>query len=195
MGKLILSIYVTLDGLLSGPNGELDFLPESEGTSQAGVAILENAAAILLGGKTYKIFEDYWPTAESDPHTYPPDVAVAKRLNAVPKYVVSESISEVHWNTTIIKNDALAKIRKLKQELAGDIVVFGGARLAQSLMEADLFDEFHIQVVPIILGNGKPLFKADGKRRTLELVSAKSLDGAVVDLHYRTPPQPVAHKG
>lgn len=186
MGKAILSIYVTLDGFISGPSGELDWLPESEDTSMDNLEMLENADGILFGRETYKVFEGYWPTALSNPDIYPPDIPLAQRLDALPKYVFSSKLDGVHWkNTSIIKNRAEEAVAQLKLEKAGDLVVYGGPVLAQSLMKVGLIDEYRLSVAPLVLGKGNSLFKDLGYLSKLKLVATKVMEPGFVKLCYQ----------
>ncbi len=186
MGKVILSIYVTLDGFISGPNGELDWLPESEDTSKDNIEMLENADGILFGREIYKVFEDYWPTALSNPDIYSPDIPLAQRLDALPKYVFSSKLEGVHWkNTSIIKNRAEEAVAHLKLGKAGDLVVYGGAVFARSLMKAGLIDEYQLSVAPLVLGRGKSLFKDLGYLSKLKLIATKVMEPGFVKLCYQ----------
>ena len=185
MGKLVWSVFTTLDGRISGPRDELDWLPESEDTSLDSIEVLATASAVLLGRRTYSIFEDYWPAASSASSTYPPDLPLAHRLNALPKYVFSSTLTHIHWNTTIVAEPALPAIARLKKQLSGDLVIFGSGVLARSLIDADLIDEYRLTVLPLVLGAGARLFGARGPRADLELVGTKVLKPGFVSLHYR----------
>src|ERR1700716_2411381 len=126
MGKVTLAMYVTLDGFISGPNGELDWLPESEDTSKDNIEILSNAKGILLGRETYSVFEAYWPAAVISPTTYPADIPLARRLTALPKYVFPSTLATVNWkNATLFKDRAENVVPRLKSETSGDLVIFG----------------------------------------------------------------------
>jgi dihydrofolate reductase len=186
VANVILSMFVTLDGFISGPTGELDWLPESDDTSNDVIDTLENADGILLGHTTYTVFEQYWPTAASDPRTYPADIHVAERLNALPKYVFSSEALKVAWqNTTVVTEPPEHAAAELKRENPGNLVVFGGADLFGSLMAAGLIDELRLSVAPVLLGDGTSLFTGTRPRRDLTLVEAKQMEPGFVRLHYR----------
>ena len=186
MGKVMLAMYVTLDGFISGPNGELDWLPESEDTSRDNIEILSNAKGILLGRETYSVFEAYWPAAVTSPSTYPADIPLAHLLNDLTKYVFSSTLSAVSWkNTNLVKDRAEDVVPKLKRESGGDLVIFGGAALAQSLMRVGLIDEYRLSVAPLALGKGKPLFQGIDHRSNFKLVETKTMDPGFVGLRYR----------
>ena len=179
-------MYVTQDGFISGPSGELDWFPESEDTSKDSIKMLENADGILSGREIYKVFEDYWPTALSNPDIYPPDIPLAQRLDAFPKYVFSSKLDGVHWkNTSIVKNRAEEAVAQLKCQKAGDLIVYGGAVLARLLMKAGLLDEDQLSVAPLIVGRGKSLYKDLGYLSKLKLVTTKVMEPAFVKFYYQ----------
>jgi dihydrofolate reductase len=185
MGKIVLSIYVSLDGYVSGPKGELDFLPETPDTSRYGVDLLTAADAILLGGRTYALFESFWPTAATNPSTYANDLPLAERINALPKFVFSRTLKKADWNATIIREDVPAGAAKLKQRYEGALVLFGSAMTAQTLLRHGMIDELQLLVCPVLLGGGLPLFERSGARAGLKLARAETLRPSdIVALYY-----------
>jgi dihydrofolate reductase len=175
MGRLILSMYVSVDGFISGPNGELDMLPDTPDASDYSIDLLDSAAAILLGGVAYEVFESYWSSAAGDPATVPTDLPLAERINELPKFVFSRSLRGVNWNATIIGDDIANATGKLKTQHDGALVLFGGASVAQQLMRDGLIDEYQLLVCPIILGDGNPLFESPGSRTNLALLKTETL--------------------
>jgi dihydrofolate reductase len=187
MGKLILSIYVSVDGFISGPDGDLEaLLPETPETSQYSIDLLKTADAIVLGARTYQVLESFWPTAAENPSTYPHDRPLSKQINALPKFVVSTTLQSVNWNATIIREDAATEIAELKQRFTRNLVCFGGARTARFLMRHGLIDEYQLLVCPIMLGDGTPLFEGASVERRLQLMKTSALHpSGVAALYYQ----------
>ena len=193
MKKLVVGTFLTLDGVMQAPG---DSKEDTEGgfrhggwqmplfDDDAGKFISEQIAAtdaLLLGRVTYQIFAAYWPNAGADD-------PIAKKLNSVPKYVVSTTLKKVEWNnSTLIKRNLAEEVAKLKQQLgSGTLSVVGSGKLAQSLMRLNLVDEYELWIHPIILGSGKRLF-ADGiGPLNLKLVNTKTTSSGIVILNYRS---------
>jgi dihydrofolate reductase len=190
MGRVILSMYVSADGFVSGPNGELDLLPQTPETSQYAVDLLSTADAILLGGRAYRMFESYWPTAATNPGTIPTDLPLAAQINALPKYVFGPGLNGTNWNATAAGDDISAEVTELKRRHKGDLVLFGGARTAQAFMQNGLIDEYHLLVCPIVFGDGKPLFSSPGDQMNLTLLRADALRPSGIAALYYQPGDP-----
>ena len=186
MSKLVVSEFVTLDGVIEDPGG-------AEGFDRGGWAFqfergpegdkfkldeVPAADALLLGRRTYEGFAAAWPSRTDE-------VGFAEKMNAMPKFVVSTTLEEAEWNnSTVIKGDVTEEISRLKQQPGGDILVAGSGELVQTLMQHDLVDELRLMVFPVLLGSGKRLF-ADGAGATsFKLVEAKPT-GEVVTLTLR----------
>jgi dihydrofolate reductase len=186
--RLTMTTFLSLDGVLQGPGGPNE--DRTNGFDQGGWLVpyadedmgkLVNdwfaaADAFLLGRRTYEIFVAYWPnvTDESDP--------VASKLNALPKYVVSNSLDKVEWNnSTLIRGDvAVAEITRLKQDSGRELQVHGSGRLAQTLMANDLIDEYRLWIYPVVLGDGMRLFEDGTMPAALSLVDTKTTSTGVV---------------
>jgi dihydrofolate reductase len=162
MAELYVSEFVSLDGVMEAPGGEdfkypgwsFDFERGEEG-DQFKLEETLSTDHSLLGRRTYEGFAAAWPEREGDEE----EGDFAKKLNEMPKYVVSSTITEPSWvNTTVISGDVPAEIAKLKEELDGRIGVAGSQQLVQTLFEHDLVDEVRLMVFPVILGTGKRLF-------------------------------------
>ncbi|MEU5823627.1 dihydrofolate reductase family protein [Streptomyces sp. NPDC047803] len=196
MRKIIVSTFLTLDGVMQAPGGP-DEDPESGFTQggwqkpvsddEVGEAIggwYEDTDAMLLGRKTYDIFASYWPTADpANPFT--------ERMNSMHKYVASRTLTSLDWqNSELLTGDTAEAVRRLKQTEGRNINVVGSGDLAQTLMREDLVDEYRLTIHPVILGTGKRLF-ADGTVPTaLEPVSVTGTKGGTVLAVYRTTGRP-----
>jgi len=181
MRKLIMWNVMTLDGYFEGnQNWDLSFHNTIWGTELEKLSIeqLRSADYLLFGRVTYEGMAAYWTKAEGDTA----EQEVAKLMNSIPKIVFSKSLKTAGWNNTIIvREDATSKIKKLKEEGGKDMFVFGSANLSETFMNANLFDEYRIGIAPVILGNGRPLFKKGIASKKLSLVSIqKLLTGGVV---------------
>ena len=188
MGKLVVSEFVTVDGVMEDPGGGESFDRGGwafqvergpDGDAYKMDELLE-AEALLLGRVTYQGFASAWPTVKDD-------VGFADKMNGMPKYVVSTTLKDPEWNnSTVINGDVVGEIRKLKQRHAGNILVAGSATLVATLVEHDLIDGYRLMVYPIVLGTGKRLFKdTNAPKAAMKLVEAKPVgSGGVVVLTY-----------
>ena len=180
MGKLVVSEFVTLDGVMEDPGGgepferggwAFQFERGAEG-DKFKLDELMAADALLLGRKTYEGFAAAWPDRTDE-------AGFADKMNSMPKYVVSTTLSDPEWqNSTVIGVDEIAA---LKERHKGDILVAGSCQLVQALVEHDLVDEWRLMVFPVLLGAGKKLFGDGFDRSALKLVEAKPT-GEVVTL-------------
>ena len=187
MRRLIASEFVTLDGVMEAPghdqhrDGKNAWALQYAGADQQRYKTEEllEAGAILLGRVTYEIFAAFWPTA-------PKDEGFADRMNALPKYVVSQSLRTVSWqNSTIIKGNPAEKLAELKQQAGGDVLLFGSAELLDSLIKHGLIDEYRLMVFPLVLGSGKRLFGDATDITHLQLVDTRTFASGVTVLTYR----------
>jgi dihydrofolate reductase len=177
MGKLVVTEFITLDGVIEEPGWSFEFDRGDEGENYKGEE-LKAADAQLLGRITYQGFAKAWPTM-TDTGWF------GEMMNSMPKYVVSTTLTdeEADWNnSTVIRDDVVNRISGLKREAARDILVAGSSQLVKTLAEHDLVDEYRLMVYPLVLGKGKRLF-GDGTRRTkLRLVDTKAVgpDGVII---------------
>ncbi len=186
MRKVIVSMFVTLDGFIAGPNGELDWMPgNAKPNKEVDTHIyrfLDTVDTVLLGHTTYELFVGFWPSATIDE-----DIS-ADKLNAIPKIVFSSTLEKVEWgkwnNARLVKQEAKEEILKLKNQPGKDMVIFGGANLVQSFTNMGLIDEYQLLVVPIILGGGKPLFRNIRSRVNLRLLETKAFKSGTALLTY-----------
>jgi dihydrofolate reductase len=178
MSKIVVSEFVSADGVMEAPDQwQMPFQTEEMG------AITERQTretdVFLLGRVTYEIFAGFWPAMTNN------EFGIADKWNSAPKVVVSTTLQETNWeNSTQIRSDVLAEIRKLKQQPGGTIGVIGSATLVHSLLTAGLVDEIQMLVHPIVLGSGVRLFP-NGYRSQLRLADSKSLANGVLYLSYQ----------
>jgi dihydrofolate reductase len=190
MRKLTVSEFLSLDGVMQAPGGDIE---DTEGGFRHGgwqMPYLDDAAgelifaamaetgAFLLGRKTYDIFASYWPNQ-------PDDDPFAKVLNGLPKYVASTTLSEpLAWqNSSLLQGDVPKAVAELKEGEGGTIVVIGSGELVRTLFENDLVDEFSLMINPLVLGSGKKLF-GEGEKKLLRLVDSKTSTTGVVMATY-----------
>lgn len=177
MRKIIVSEYVTLDGVMEEP-GTWSFPFWNEEASQFKFDELFESSALLLGRVTYQGFAKAWPTM-TDTGAY------GERMNSLPKYVVSTTLSEVTWNASLIKDHIAEEVSKLKQESGQDVLVFGSGELVHTLMQHDLIDEYRLMVHPVVQGSGKRLFRDGSEKKVLRLVETKTFSSGTIVLSYQ----------
>jgi dihydrofolate reductase len=187
--KIIAALQVSLDGLIEGANGELDWI----GSWDDSFDLLPEIDTCVLGGGMYPGYEQYWLGILADPEGINPltgklatkgEVEYARFADRTPHVVLSRTLDSPAWRTTRIVRE-IKDIRALRQQPGKDIHAVGGATLVSSLMNEDLIDEVRLTVHPIVLGKGKPLFKDVQVRHPLDLVQASPLPGGRVSLTYR----------
>jgi dihydrofolate reductase len=162
--KLFSQLLVSVDGYFEGPNHELDWFVLDDEFFIYVKEMLDTIDGIVLGRVTYDHFAEYWPNSTQDE---------APRMNQLPKFVVSTTLTEATWShSTIISKDVVNAVARLKEEPGRDLAILGGSKLATSLAEHGLIDEFRCFVVPVILGEGRRPF--EGLRRPLGLTLRSS---------------------
>ena len=174
MGRLIASVSLTFDGILSGPKGDEDnmiswAMPGVQDLLADNLAMFQQAAAILMGRVTYEGFASYWPYQAGD---------WADAMNQTKKYVAARRLNAVQWGSypdsvELINRNVAARVKKLKQEVSGDIVIPASSKLVRSLLNAGLIDEFHTVVHPVILGSGKRYLSGIKARTDLSVLYTK----------------------
>lgn len=184
MGRIVVTEYISLDGVVEAPSGSEQFERVgwtdafSRGPEGDQFKVDETMAsdAQLLGRITYEQFAAAWPHYEGE---------FADYFNAMPKYVVSSTLRDPMWsNTTVISGDVVEEVAKLKQRYERDIVVHGSPQLAQTLIEHDLVDALHLLVYPVIVGAGKRLFDGTSETKRLRLVETRTFGDGVQLLVY-----------
>jgi dihydrofolate reductase len=184
MSKIAISQNISLDGVMQSPGHtdvpfkyrgwavDFDGGPDSD---RFQLEQAQNAEALLLGRVTYEAMHSFWPTAEGD---------FAARLNALPKYVVSSTLTDLPWNTTVLNDNWREDVTRLRHELDGDIVIYGSRRLARSLIESGLVDELRLLVYPVVLGSGDRLFGDTQDKIALSLLESRPFEGGLVGMIY-----------
>jgi dihydrofolate reductase len=184
MRKVIVSEFLTLDGVMEDPGGAEGF--EYGGWSFAAggdedraykYEELFAADALLLGRTTYEAFAAAWPQMGGDN-------GYGDRMNNLPKYVASNTLTETEWNATVIKGDLADEVTRLKQQPGQDILVFGSGELARSLAARGLVDEYRLMIHPVALGKGKRLFGDGPGKQDLKLADSKTFTNGIVLLVY-----------
>jgi dihydrofolate reductase len=185
MGRIIVTEFVSLDGVMEDPGGSEDFrhggwsFEISRGDAGDGFKLTETREtdALLLGRVTYAGFAEAWPSREGE---------FADKFNTMPKYVVSSTLQDPTWtNTTVLEGDAPEAVGRLRESFDGDLVVHGSAQLVQALLEHDLVDEVRLMVFPVVLGSGKRLFADTSEKKTpLRLVESEAVGDGVMILIY-----------
>jgi len=186
MGRIVVTEFVSLDGVMEDPGGAEDFkhggwtfeIGRGEEGDRFKLDELVEAEAQLLGRVTYEGFAAAWPKMSDE-------AGFAEKMNTMPKYVVSSTLQEADWeNSTILGGDFVAEIEKLKREVDGVILVAGSCRLVQGLIEHDLVDELRLMVFPVVLGSGKRLFGESEDKKPLRLTDAKTVGDGISILTY-----------
>jgi dihydrofolate reductase len=175
MGNIIVSEFITLDGVIERPEWSMPFFNEE--VAKFKMDDLVASDALLMGRVTYEIHAAAWPSEKDE---------FAERMNSIPKYVVSSTLRHVEWNNSkLIKGNIPEEIKKLKRESKRNILIDGGSDWANLLMQDDLIDEYRLLVYPVVLGKGKRLFREDSPKLELRLKEAKALSNSVVALIYQ----------
>jgi dihydrofolate reductase len=187
MRKIIVSINVTLDGFMAGPQGELDwhFPLWNDEMSEFAYEQLCMMDSILLGRVTYQAMAGFWPLELAHASGDQKHRAYAGMMNDYTKIVFSKTLAAPQWkNTRVVNRNIAQEIARLKQQPGLDMIVYGSGSIITKLMRLSLIDEYVLWVHPIVLGKGKPLFKALPDRHLLKLLKTKTFSSGVVILYY-----------
>jgi dihydrofolate reductase len=183
--KLFVSMMVSLDGFFEGPNRELDWpVTDNREFEQYCDDMLDSIDLMLFGRVAYQTMLGYWPAAADDPAGSPRDIAFARRMNALPKLVLSRTLDQAEWNARVVSDHVPEAIRELKRQPGKNIAVFGGAGVISTLTRHRLVDEYRLIVNPIVLGAGKPLFQSIPERISMKLSQSATLRSGLVILYY-----------
>jgi dihydrofolate reductase len=196
MGKLVVTTFVTLDGVMQAPGGPEEdrsggfehggwVVPHFDDETGAFMdEVFGRAGSFLLGRKTYDIFIGHWPhvTDEADP--------IASRLNTLPKYVASRSLENAEWQNSTVIRDVPTEVAALKEQRGGELQVHGSGDLIQSLIEHDLVDAYNVLTFPVVLGTGKRLFSEGVNPGALRLTESRTTGNGVVISSYESAGKP-----
>ena len=185
MRKLIVTEFITLDGIVEAPGGNETPHPHrgwqfKYGTPETGKYKADELAAVgalLLGRTTYELFAGYWPGQTGG--------GFADRMNQLPKYVASRTLQKADWNNSRILRDAAKDVAALKQTDGGDILVYGSATLVKSLLHHDLVDELRLMVHPLTIGGGLRLFEDNREAKQFMLKHSRAIENGVLILEYQ----------
>jgi dihydrofolate reductase len=178
VGRIVVTEFVSLDGVMQAPGGEEFKYPgwsfefdRGDDGDQFKLDETRASEALLLGRVTYEGFAGAWPSRDGE---------FADKFNSMPKYVVSSTLERPEWNnTTVLNGDVVEEVTKLKQDVDGDIVVHGSAQLVHTLIDNDLVDELRLMVFPVVLGTGKRVFGETSDKKTMRLVESKTVGEGV----------------
>jgi dihydrofolate reductase len=185
MATIIVTEFVSLDGVFEDPGGSEDFeyggwtfeITRGDEGNQFKLDETMATDALLLGRVTYEGFAEAWPSREGE---------FADKFNSMPKYVVSSTLKDPEWtNTTVLSGDAVEQVSQLKRQQDGMIVVHGSGQLAQTLIEHDLVDELRLMVFPVVLGKGRRFFGDTSNMKRLQLAESRTIGDGVLILIYR----------
>jgi len=183
--KLILSMQITLDGYIAGPNDEADWLMGSDEEWADLFADIHAADTFLLGRKMYPLYSQYWQTVLTKPDSDPNELKFAKLADQTQHIVFTKGNFKPDWKNTRVAHDLPAEIKRLKKENGKNIIAWGGANFARNLIEFGLVDEYRFALNPTILTGGKPLFQNMQQRRKLVLIDSKPLKSGLIVLRYK----------
>jgi dihydrofolate reductase len=184
MGRIVVTEFVSLDGIVEDPGGSEDYkyggwsfeFNRGEEGDKFKLDEARDADALLLGRVTYQGFADAWPSRDGE---------FADKFNNMPKYVVSSTLENPEWtNSTVLGGDLAEAVAQVRANHDGDIVVHGSPQLVQGLIDRDLVDELRLMVFPVVLGSGKPLFGNISDKKTLKLTDSRTVGDGVAILIY-----------
>jgi dihydrofolate reductase len=185
MGRIVVTEFVSLDGVVEDPGGAEDYkyggwsfeFSRGEEGDKFKLDETMGSDALLLGRKTYEGFAEAWPSRDGE---------FADKFNTMRKYVVSSTLQSPEWsNSTVLSGDLVEDVTRIREEHDGDVVVHGSAQLVQGLLENDLVDELRLMVFPVVLGSGKRLFGETSGKKRLQLTSSKTVGEGVEILIYQ----------
>jgi dihydrofolate reductase len=185
MRKIIVTEFITLDGVIEAPGGNetphphggWQFKYNNPESGKYKVDELAAADALLLGRITYDNFAAYWPNQTG--------AAFADPINRLPKYVVSRSLQKVDWNNSHILRDLAKDVAALKKTEGGNILVYGSGTLVKALLQHDLIDELHLMVFPLSIGGGLRIFDDNRELKKFGLKYSRAFDNGVLILEYQ----------
>lgn len=184
MRKIIVTEFITLDGVIEAPGGDETLHPhggwqtkyQSPEAGKYKVDELASVDALLLGKNTYEAFSAYWPTQTG---------AFADPINKMPKHIVSTSLQKADWNNSLILRDVARDVAALKQSDGGNILVYGSATLVKALLHHNLVDELRLMLFPVSIGGGLSIFNDNRELKKFDLKHSRALDNGTLILEYQ----------
>ncbi|PEZ01629.1 pyrimidine reductase [Bacillus sp. AFS018417] len=176
MRKVIVAMYLSLDGVMEDPAWTAPYFNEEVAKFQSDLLFASDA--LLLGRVTYEGFAAAWPSMTDEE-------GFADKMNSMPKFVASTTLEETEWNANLIKGNIAEEILKLKEQPGQNLLIYGSSDLIQTLMQYDLIDEYHLMVNPVIVGSGKHLFKNGNDTKAFKLIETRTTSSGVVILSYQ----------
>jgi len=183
----MLSVFnqVSLDGFITDAKGDMSWA-HRRGDAEWDAFGADNAkrgSALLFGRVTYEMMASFWPT----PQAMQTSPGIAEPINRAPKFVLSRTMKEASWqNTKLLKGDLVTEVKRLKSESGKDITIMGSGSIVSQLTEAGLIDEYHVVVVPVVLGRGKTMFQTVHEKVPLKLVKTRTFGNGNVMLSYES---------
>lgn len=182
MRRIVVSLSMSLDGFIEGPNHSLDWHLVDDEVHREFNDLLRPMSAFINGRTSHEMMAAFWPTADGDPDSSAPMVEFAGIWRDKEKFVYSRTLDRADWNTTIVREIDRDDVLALKAQPGGDMAL-GGADLAAAFLRQGLIDEYRLYLVPVVLGAGKPLFQP-GTRTELSLKETKRFGNGVVMVRY-----------
>ncbi len=189
MRKIVMQMELTLDGFMTGPNGEMDWFNLDPEVWAFKVEQFNTIDTVLLGRKNYQGFGHYWPAIATNPTATPTDVTFSRWLDDTPKVVFSRTLEKAEWQNSRLADENLAdEISRLKAQSGKDILIMNSASIAQECLRLGLLDECWLNIHPVAIGHGRPLFE---DRVGLKLLESRVFGSGQVFLQYATEPRKI----
>ena len=186
MRKIILAMQVSLDGFFEGPDRDISWHMVDDELHRHFNQQLSTMGAFLDGRVTYELMEGFWPTADQDPAAGAVMAEFARIWRDMPKIVYSRTLTSAAWNTTVVRDVVPEEVLALKEQPGGDLAL-GGAELADTFRRLGLIDEYWLYVHPVLIGRGRPLFKAADSIAQLRLLETRAFGNGVALLRSEWP--------
>ena len=185
--KVILLMHMSLDGFVAGRNGEMNWITIDDEIFEDANDLANSADLALFGRTTYSMMESYWPSVLTNSNSTERELEYAMWMENVSKIVFSTTLDKVEWNNTrLIKETITEEMMRLKQEPGMNMIIIGSPGLTHSFMERGLIDAYRVNVNPVVLGDGVPLFKNFRDRVNLKLSRSRTFPSGVLGLLYET---------
>jgi dihydrofolate reductase len=185
MRKVISFTHASLDGYVAGPNDEMDWIVYNHEMELYAEKLCQSVDAAVYGRRTYELMYGYWPTVLGNPNATPHELKHAEWVENIQKVVFSTTMDRAEWNNTLlIKENLTEEVMKLKQQPGRDMLIFGSPRLTHTLAALGLVDQYRVNVNPVAIGEGIPLFDPKNGTVKLSLLEKEPFECGVVGLRY-----------